>query len=99
MEELLVHVGVLWLVPDPSQLLALEASLVILHQLVVEDAIDRVGPPPRLEDNEVLEDRIVLEVEHNAEIVQVLAELELVLTLFETMLSADVEVLIERDVV
>jgi hypothetical protein len=65
----------------------------------INDGVDSDGTPFRLKDNPVLQDRIVLEVEADTEIVEVAAELEFVFTAFESVGVAEGEKLGLSDVV
>jgi hypothetical protein len=98
-EQFVAHVGVLIICPDGCEVGLGEVAEILPDSGGVEDFIDGSGAPFGSEDNEIFEDGIILEVEANAEVVEVAAELEFVFTTLEAMGIAESEELSLGDVV
>jgi hypothetical protein len=80
-----MHVGVLRVSPDGREVGLGEAAEAGADFGCVEGFIDGGGTPFGLEDDDVFEDRVVLEVEANTQVVEVAAELEFILATLEAV--------------
>ena len=87
--------------PDLSKDFVAEASKGADYLGIVENGVCGIGSPFGFEDDDLIEGRhfIVLEVETDAEVMEIFAKLQCVFTFFKAVVLADLEIFIESDVV
>ena len=87
--------------PDLSKGFVAKASKVADYFGIVENGIGGIGSPFGFEDDDLIEGRhfIVLEVQTDAEVMEIIAKLQCVFTFFETIVLTDLNIFIEADVV
>lgn len=85
LQQFIAHVGILRISPDDGEISLCETAEVGADFGGVEDFIDGGSTPFGLKDDDMFEDGVVLEVEANAEVMEVAAELEFVLATLEAL--------------
>jgi len=98
-QQLIAHRPVALLGPDCREIAAGEPPAGIHDLLVVEQSVHRVGAPLRFEDHSLFENGIILEMQADAEIVEVHAELQLVRVALKAVTFTDREVVRDGDVI
>src|SRR6185436_21121678 len=78
LEQLILHAGIYRLKPNATELCACERASCGLYFRIVEHAINRFCAPGGFQHDSLFQQRIVLEVKTDTEIMQVSAQLELV---------------------
>ena len=91
LKQFWAHLDVLLVGPDGFEVFAGEVTESVADFGGVEDFVDGGGAPFGFEDDGALEEVVVLEVEADAEVVEVAAELEFVVMAFEAVGVAEGE--------
>jgi hypothetical protein len=99
LQQLVVHFGILGTAPNNFEICAGKTAVVLFHLIGVGDAIDGVGCPRGIEDDAMFEDGIFLEVEANPQVVEVFANDEHFLFIFESVGVTEAIVLFDVDIV
>ncbi len=99
LQQLWAHVCILFIGPNEFEIFAGEAAEVLANFGGVEDFVNGGGAPFGFEDDVALEEVVVLEVEADAEVVEVFAELKFVFVAFEAVGVAEAEIFGLGDVV
>lgn len=77
-QEFGAHGGVFFVLPDGGEVGAGEFAPVLVDVGIAQDFVDGIGAPGGFEDDGFMEEVVGLEVEADAEVVEVAAELEFV---------------------
>jgi hypothetical protein len=99
LEQFVVHVGVLRIAPNGLKIRCGKATFVLDDGGGVSDFIDGIGCPGGLEDDPMFEGAIFLEVETNAQVVEVLTDSEPFLWIFDSVAFAEGVVFLDADIV
>ena len=99
LQQFIVHLGILGIAPNGGEICAGKATVFGLNRFVFGDAIDGVVCPGGIENDAMFEDGIFLEVEANPQIVEVFANNEHFLTIFESVGLAEGIVFLNADIV
>jgi hypothetical protein len=100
LQQFVVHLSIFTIIPNGFEIYAGKTAVVGFDSIVVGDAIDGIGCPVRVENNAMFEDGIFLEVEANSQVVEIFANVEHFLAIFESAgFFAEGIVLIDTDIV